>query len=60
MTRVYKAPKTRVWALKSQENVTLFEDPTDFIHVFSTDDRTWDAFWRGITSARVSIFLSRE
>ncbi|KAL7414467.1 hypothetical protein BDY24DRAFT_24877 [Mrakia frigida] len=96
-TRPYKAPKGRVWGLKSREylcsysvpasrrpfvsrrkvssrrndtltffplsvssfaedKIQFFEEPKDYIHIFtSSDERTWETMWRGITSARVRL-----
>jgi hypothetical protein len=53
MTRPYKAPRNRTWTIKSQDKIQLFENPTDYIHIFSSDEKTWDTLWRGVVQARV-------
>jgi len=57
--RVHKAPKPFVFALKSTDNVSFFENTADYVHVFSCNAKEGDIWLEVILRAR-SYVLAQE
>jgi hypothetical protein len=55
ITRVYKAPKSYVFALKSTDSLSFFEDASDYLHVFSCNEKEGAKWMQIILLARVCI-----
>ena len=58
VTRVGKAPKGFVFAVKSTDNISFFESTSDYIHTFSVPEREGENWLEKILLARVCIFAS--
>ncbi len=56
VTRLHKAPKAFVFALKSTDNLSLFENTADYLHVFSCNKNDGDRWMERILLARVSTY----
>lgn len=54
VTRAYKAPKPFVFAVKSTDNLTFFENKADYLHMFSCQARDGLKWVEKILVARVS------
>jgi hypothetical protein len=54
VTRVMKTPKPFVFAVKSTENLSLFEDTADYLHTFCCKEREGLEWMMNILLARVS------
>lgn len=52
--RIHKSPKTFVFAVKSMDNIALFENPADCVHVFSCDQEEGNMWFEKLLVARVS------
>ncbi|SJL07662.1 uncharacterized protein ARMOST_11012 [Armillaria ostoyae] len=59
VTRLHKAPKAFVFALKSTDNLSLFENTADYLHVFSCNKNDGDRWMERILLAR-SYVLHQE
>ncbi|KAK2465411.1 hypothetical protein APHAL10511_002765 [Amanita phalloides] len=59
VTRAYKAPKPFVFAVKSTDNLTLFENTADYLHVFSCQPHEGKKWIEKILIAR-SYVLHQE
>jgi hypothetical protein len=59
VTRPYKAPKSYIFALKSTDNLNLFENPSDSVHIFSCDKVDAEVWLERILVAR-SYVLHQE
>ncbi|KAK0487609.1 hypothetical protein IW261DRAFT_1328168 [Armillaria novae-zelandiae] len=59
VTRLHKAPKAFVFALKSTDNLSLFENTADYLHVFSCNKTDGDRWMERILLAR-SYVLHQE
>ncbi|KZT32887.1 hypothetical protein SISSUDRAFT_1054935 [Sistotremastrum suecicum HHB10207 ss-3] len=57
--RKHRSPKTFVFALKSCDNYSLFENPADYFHTFSCDERTGQQWYEKLLVAR-SYVLQQE
>ena len=57
VTRVSKAPKAYVFAVKSTDNLSFFESTSDYVHVFSCDQKDGENWLEKILLARVSTSL---
>jgi hypothetical protein len=55
ITRVYKAPKNYIFALKSTDSLSFFEDASDYLHVFSCNEREGEKWMQIILLARVCV-----
>src|SRR5271154_444083 len=53
VSRKYKSPKPFVFAVKSIDNISLFEDKADYVHVFSCSAKEGEQWMRNILVARV-------
>lgn len=60
MSRQYKAPGSFVFALKSTDNLTMFENPADYLHVFSCDPKDGVRWTQAILLARVRFKLLKK
>ncbi|KAG9035878.1 hypothetical protein FRB95_010281 [Tulasnella sp. JGI-2019a] len=56
---IQKAPKPFVFAVKSTDNITLFENPADCAHIFACDVEEGESWFRNLLLARSSA-LHRE
>ena len=56
-TRPYKAPRPFSFAVKSTENLSLFENTADYLHIFSCAEKDGNIWMEKILLARVSFFL---
>ena len=53
VSRLHKAPRPFVFAVKSTDNLTLFENPADYLHVFSCEQKFGQQWMERILLARV-------
>ena len=60
VTRVSKAPKPFVFAVKSTDNLAYFESASDYVHVFSCGEPEGQNWLEKILLARVSFFALIE
>ena len=60
VTRLHKAPKPFVFAVKSTENLSLFENTADYVHIFSCSQKDGEKFVEKLLLARVSIYVRRR
>lgn len=58
VTRVSKAPKAYVFAVKSTDNLSFFESTADYVHVFSCDKKDGENWLEKVLLARVSVLRS--
>ena len=54
VTRIHKAPKPFVFAVKSTEPISLFENTADYVHVFACSEENGRKWIEAILLARVS------
>ncbi|KAF8442876.1 hypothetical protein L210DRAFT_3396539 [Boletus edulis BED1] len=59
VTRKHKAPKAFVFAIKSTDHLSLFENAADYLHVFSCNPKDGDNWMQAILLAR-SYVLYQE
>ncbi|KIP09664.1 hypothetical protein PHLGIDRAFT_11795 [Phlebiopsis gigantea 11061_1 CR5-6] len=59
VTRVSKAPKAYIFAVKSTDNLSFFESTADYVHVFSCDKKDGENWLEKILLAR-SYVLHQE
>ncbi|KAG8873064.1 hypothetical protein FRB97_007049 [Tulasnella sp. 331] len=57
--RIHKAPRPFVFAVKSTDNISLFENPADCVHIFSCDVEDGESWFQNLLLARSSA-LHRE
>ena len=57
VTRIHKSSKPFVFAIKSTDPITLFENKSDYLHVFSVPEDNGKAWVEAIWLARVSWIL---
>jgi hypothetical protein len=60
VTRVMKTPKPFVFAVKSTENLSLFENTADYLHTFCCKEKEGLEWMMNILLARVSFRPVRE
>jgi len=53
VTRKYKFPKPFIFAVKSSDNLSLFENTADYVHVFSCSNKEGEQWIKNILLARV-------
>lgn len=53
VTRVHKAPKPYVFAVKSTDSLTFFENTADYVHIFSCGESEGKNWLEKILLARV-------
>jgi hypothetical protein len=54
VTRIHKSPKPYVFAVKSTDNLSLFENAADYVHVFCCSEMVGKKWLENILLARVS------
>ncbi|KAJ7486114.1 hypothetical protein B0H11DRAFT_2412101 [Mycena galericulata] len=59
VTRLHKAPKPFVFAVKSTDNLSFFENTADYLHIFACNPRDGDKWVEKILHAR-SYVLHQE
>ncbi|KAF8645217.1 hypothetical protein AX16_008044 [Volvariella volvacea WC 439] len=59
VTRLHKAPKQYVFAIKSTDNLSYFENSADYLHIFSCTTREGEVWMEKILLAR-SYVLHQE
>ncbi|KAI0058260.1 hypothetical protein BV25DRAFT_1810990 [Artomyces pyxidatus] len=59
VTRLHKSPKPFVFAVKSTDNLTFFENAADYVHVFCCPDKDGQKWLEGILLAR-SYVINQE
>ncbi|KAJ7689114.1 hypothetical protein B0H17DRAFT_1067026 [Mycena rosella] len=59
VTRLHKAPKPFVFAIKSTDNLSFFEDTADYMHIFACNPKDGDKWVEKILLAR-SYVLQQE
>ncbi len=57
VTRVSKAPKGFVFAVKSTDNISYFESTADYIHMFTCSEKEGENWLEKILLARVSLHI---
>ncbi|GJE99833.1 PH domain-containing protein [Phanerochaete sordida] len=55
VTRVSKAPKSYIFAVKSTDNISFFESTSDYVHIFSCDQKEGENWVEKILIARSYI-----
>ncbi|TFY70960.1 hypothetical protein EVG20_g2043 [Dentipellis fragilis] len=59
VTRPHKAPKAFVFAVKSTDNLTFFENASDYVHIFSCGERDGQNWLEKLLVAR-SYIINQE
>lgn len=54
VTRIHKSPKPYVFAVKSTDNLSFFENSADYLHVFCCPEKDGKKWLESILLARVS------
>lgn len=60
VTRPHKAPKSYVFAVKSTDSLTFFENTADYVHVFASGEGEGKNWLEKILLARVSRTVSAQ
>lgn len=60
VTRLHKSPKPFIFSVKSVQNMRMFENLSDYHHVFCCDGRDGAQWLQNILLARVSNFDLRS
>lgn len=55
ITRKRKSPKPFVFAIKSTDNISLFENVSDYVHILSCNQKDGERWMEAILVARVSL-----
>jgi hypothetical protein len=53
----HKAPKPFVFAVKSADNLSLFENASDYVHFFSCGQKEGETWMQAILLARVCALM---
>lgn len=53
VTRIHKAPKPYIFAVKSTDNLSFFEEASDYVHIFSCNQKDGELWMQAILLARV-------
>ncbi|KAI5799259.1 hypothetical protein DFH27DRAFT_611646 [Peziza echinospora] len=56
-SNVLKCPKRHCFAVKSQQKASLFQNTSDWVHYFSTNDRTIYTTWQSLLRGWRSFYL---
>lgn len=59
VTRIHKSPKPYVFAVKSTDNFSFFENSADYVHVFCCSEKDGQKWLENVLLARVSNDLCR-
>jgi len=54
VTRIHKSPKPYVFAVKSTDNLSFFENSADYVHVFCCSEKDGRMWLENVLLARVS------
>ncbi len=54
VTRIHKSPKPYVFAVKSTDNLSFFENSADYVHVFCCSEKDGQRWLEAVLLARVS------
>jgi hypothetical protein len=54
VTRIHKSPKPYVFAVKSTDNLSFFENAADYVHVFCCSEKDGKKWLESVLLARVS------
>ena len=54
VTRIHKSPKPYVFAVKSTDNLSFFENSADYVHVFCCSEKDGKKWLENVLLARVS------
>jgi hypothetical protein len=54
VTRIHKSPKPYVFAVKSTDNLSFFENSADYVHVFCCPEKDGKKWVENVLLARVS------
>src|SRR6266852_3844631 len=54
VTRIHKSPKPYVFAVKSTDNLSFFENSADYVHVFCCSEEDGKKWLENVLLARVS------
>src|SRR5882757_3420783 len=54
VTRIHKSPKPYVFAVKSTDNFSFFENSADYVHVFCCSEQDGKKWLENVLLARVS------
>jgi hypothetical protein len=54
VTRIHKSPKPYVFAVKSTDNFSFFENSADYVHVFCCSEKDGKKWLENVLLARVS------
>jgi len=57
VSKLHKAPKPYVFAVKSADNLSLFENASDYVHFFSCGQKEGETWMQAILLARVCAIL---
>jgi len=57
VSTLHKAPKPFVFAVKSADNLSLFENASDYVHFFSCGQKEGETWMQAILLARVCTIL---
>ncbi|KAI9512382.1 hypothetical protein F5148DRAFT_973587 [Russula earlei] len=55
VTRIHKSPKPYVFAVKSTDNLSFFENPADYVHVFCCSEKDGKKWLENVLLARSYI-----
>jgi len=58
--RLHKAPKPFVFAVKSTENLSLFENTADYVHIFSCSQKDGEKFVEMLLLARSYVLFQER
>lgn|SRR5947208_12419850 len=54
VTRIHKSPKPYVFAVKSTDSLSFFENSADYVHVFCCSEKDGQKWLESVLLARVS------
>lgn len=57
VTKVHRAPKPFVFAVRSTDNLSMFENPSDSVHIFCCERAEGERWLEKILLARVNTLL---
>lgn len=55
VTRIHKSPKPYVFAIKSTDSLSFFENSADYVHVFCCSEKDGQRWLESVLLARVSV-----
>lgn len=60
MTRKHKSPKPFVFAIKSTDNISLFENVSDYVHILSCNQKDGERWMEAILVARSYVLFQER